>query len=100
MSAWKGIWCPVQDPNCTRITETLSSWNDSSVSRYRLVDLSRVLGHKPPTTASSQVLTEAPPPFPTVDVPDHAHYTIGSVVLLIGITGIIGNVLVIYAFTK
>ncbi|XP_017290986.1 melanopsin-A [Kryptolebias marmoratus] len=39
-------------------------------------------------------------PFRTVDVPDHAHYTIGSVILAIGITGIIGNILVIYAFSR
>ncbi|KAK1905981.1 Melanopsin-A [Dissostichus eleginoides] len=43
---------------------------------------------------------EAPHPFPTVDVPDHAHYTIGSVILAIGITGMIGNFLVIYAFSR
>ncbi|XP_034083261.1 melanopsin-A-like isoform X2 [Gymnodraco acuticeps] len=43
---------------------------------------------------------EAPHPFPTVDVPDHAHYTIGSVILAIGITGMIGNLLVIYAFSR
>ncbi|XP_075902317.1 melanopsin-A [Nelusetta ayraudi] len=42
----------------------------------------------------------APHPFPTVDVPDHAHYTIGSVILAIGITGIVGNFLVIYAFCR
>ncbi|XP_028983217.1 melanopsin-A isoform X2 [Betta splendens] len=39
-------------------------------------------------------------PFPTVDVPDHAHYTIGSVILAIGITGLVGNFLVIYAFSR
>lgn len=39
-------------------------------------------------------------PFPTVDVPDHAHYTIGSVILAIGITGLVGNFLVIYAFCR
>uniref|UniRef100_A0A3Q2YG08 Opsin 4 n=1 Tax=Hippocampus comes TaxID=109280 RepID=A0A3Q2YG08_HIPCM len=39
-------------------------------------------------------------PFPTVDVPDHAHYTIGSTILAIGITGIVGNFLVIYAFSR
>ncbi|XP_029927119.1 melanopsin-A isoform X1 [Myripristis murdjan] len=43
---------------------------------------------------------EAPHPFPTVDVPDHAHYTIGSVILAIGITGMVGNFLVIYAFSR
>lgn len=39
-------------------------------------------------------------PFRTVDVPDHAHYTIGSFILAIGITGMIGNFLVIYAFSR
>ncbi|XP_053731261.1 melanopsin-A isoform X5 [Synchiropus splendidus] len=39
-------------------------------------------------------------PFPTVDVPDHAHYTIGSFILAIGITGTVGNFLVIYAFRR
>ncbi|XP_026771261.2 opsin 4b [Pangasianodon hypophthalmus] len=39
-------------------------------------------------------------PFPTVDVPDHAHYTIGTVILIIGITGMVGNFLVMYAFCK
>ncbi|XP_032408402.1 melanopsin-A-like [Xiphophorus hellerii] len=41
-----------------------------------------------------------PQPFPTVDVPDHAHYTIGSVILAIGVTGVLGNFLVIYAFSR
>lgn len=39
-------------------------------------------------------------PFPTVDVPDHAHYTIGVVILVVGITGMVGNFLVIYAFCR
>ncbi|KAK5612388.1 Melanopsin-A [Crenichthys baileyi] len=43
---------------------------------------------------------QPPHPFPTVDVPDHAHYTIGSVILAIGITGVVGNFLVIYAFSR
>uniref|UniRef100_A0A3Q4I0H1 Opsin 4 n=1 Tax=Neolamprologus brichardi TaxID=32507 RepID=A0A3Q4I0H1_NEOBR len=46
------------------------------------------------------MVPEATRPFPTVDVPDHAHYTIGSVILTIGITGMIGNFLVIYAFSR
>uniref|UniRef100_A0A3Q3QVZ6 G-protein coupled receptors family 1 profile domain-containing protein n=1 Tax=Monopterus albus TaxID=43700 RepID=A0A3Q3QVZ6_MONAL len=46
------------------------------------------------------VLQVAVVPFPTVDVPDHAHYTIGSVILAIGITGMVGNFLVIYAFSR
>ncbi|KAI1894468.1 hypothetical protein AGOR_G00116120 [Albula goreensis] len=46
------------------------------------------------------MVQEAPHPFPTVDVPDHAHYTIGAVILIIGITGMVGNFLVIYAFSR
>lgn len=38
--------------------------------------------------------------FPTVDVPDHAHYIIGSVILLVGVTGLLGNALVIYVFCR
>lgn len=38
--------------------------------------------------------------FPTVDVPDHAHYTIGVIILAVGITGMVGNFLVIYAFCR
>ncbi|XP_041805165.1 melanopsin-like [Chelmon rostratus] len=38
--------------------------------------------------------------FPTVDVPDHAHYIIGSVILLVGVTGMLGNALVIYVFCR
>uniref|UniRef100_A0A3B4ANL2 G-protein coupled receptors family 1 profile domain-containing protein n=1 Tax=Periophthalmus magnuspinnatus TaxID=409849 RepID=A0A3B4ANL2_9GOBI len=39
-------------------------------------------------------------PFPTADVPDHAHYIIGVVILFVGITGMLGNFLVIYAFCR
>lgn len=46
------------------------------------------------------MVPRAPYPFPTVDVPDHAHYIIGSVILVIGITGMVGNFLVIYAFSR
>uniref|UniRef100_A0A3Q0R1S8 Opsin 4 n=1 Tax=Amphilophus citrinellus TaxID=61819 RepID=A0A3Q0R1S8_AMPCI len=46
------------------------------------------------------MVPETPRLFPTVDVPDHAHYTIGSVILAIGITGMVGNFLVIYAFSR
>ncbi|XP_066476275.1 melanopsin [Tiliqua scincoides] len=38
--------------------------------------------------------------FPTVDVPAHAHYTIGAVILAVGIAGTLGNLLVIYAFCR
>lgn len=89
----KGISCPYQDPNCTRIVETLSSWNNTVVNAYRLVDL-------PPTATSVAMVPETRHAFPTVDVPDHAHYTIGAVILGIGITGMVGNLLVIYAFSR
>ncbi|XP_051945686.1 melanopsin-A-like [Xyrauchen texanus] len=46
------------------------------------------------------MMGESVSPFPTVDVPDHAHYTIGAVILAVGITGIVGNFLVIYAFSR
>ncbi|XP_056326889.1 melanopsin-A [Danio aesculapii] len=95
-SARKGISCPTQDPNCTRIVESLSAWNDSVMSAYRLVDL-------PPTTTTTTsvaMVEESVHPFPTVDVPDHAHYTIGAVILTVGITGMLGNFLVIYAFSR
>uniref|UniRef100_A0A3B5MQR6 G-protein coupled receptors family 1 profile domain-containing protein n=2 Tax=Xiphophorus couchianus TaxID=32473 RepID=A0A3B5MQR6_9TELE len=39
-------------------------------------------------------------PFPTVDVPAHAHYIIGCVILLVGVTGTLGNALVIYVFCR
>ncbi|NWU43400.1 OPN4 protein, partial [Hylia prasina] len=43
---------------------------------------------------------DVPRAFPTVDVPDHAHYTIGIVILIVGITGTLGNFLVFYAFCR
>uniref|UniRef100_A0A671TBS6 Melanopsin-A-like n=1 Tax=Sinocyclocheilus anshuiensis TaxID=1608454 RepID=A0A671TBS6_9TELE len=92
-SVKKGISCPTQDPNCTRIVESLSSWNNSAMSAYRLADL-------PTTTTSVAMVEESVYPFPTVDVPDHAHYTIGAVILAVGITGMLGNFLVIYAFSR
>ncbi|XP_038816797.1 melanopsin-A-like [Salvelinus namaycush] len=90
----KRISCPFQDPNCTCIVETLSSWNDTGVNESWMVDL-------PSVTTSVAMVHEAPRhPFPTADVPDHAHYTIGAVILAIGITGMVGNFLVIYAFSR
>ncbi|KAM4852537.1 LOW QUALITY PROTEIN: melanopsin [Thomomys bottae] len=59
-----------------------------------------VPGQLPPigtTTAGTQAAQVA---FPTVDVPDHAHYTLGTVVLLVGLTGMLGNLTVIYTFCR
>ncbi|KAG7511594.1 melanopsin isoform X1 [Solea senegalensis] len=72
------------------------SGNGSEVEAHRRMEL-QVSASAAPTVA---MVTKAPHPFPTVDVPDHAHYTIGSVILVIGITGMIGNFLVIYAFSR
>ncbi|CAK6956825.1 melanopsin-A-like [Scomber scombrus] len=70
---------------------TRAPWNISSISPQRLMELS------PAATAGSIVPSH---PFPTVDVPDHAHYTIGVVILAVGITGLLGNFLVMYAFCR
>ncbi|XP_064863969.1 melanopsin-A-like [Oncorhynchus nerka] len=75
---------PTQDPS-------LTPWNISSVSAHRLMEL-------PP--ASTSVAMTVRWPFPTVDVPDHHHYTLGSVILAVGITGMVGNFLVMYAFCR
>ncbi|XP_055006540.1 melanopsin-A-like [Boleophthalmus pectinirostris] len=65
-----------------------------NISRYdphRLQDLAPI---------STTVSTVPSYPFPTADVPDHAHYIIGVVILFVGITGILGNFLVVYAFCR
>ncbi|XP_019749306.1 melanopsin-A-like [Hippocampus comes] len=68
------------------------AWNVSSIGPpHRLLEL------VPLTTAGAVAPSHL---FPTVDVPDHAHYTIGVVILFVGITGILGNFLVIYAFCR
>uniref|UniRef100_A0A3B3BPU8 Opsin 4b n=1 Tax=Oryzias melastigma TaxID=30732 RepID=A0A3B3BPU8_ORYME len=76
---------PTLDPSAR------APWNISSITRHRLMELS------PAATVGSVVPGN---PFPTVDVPDHAHYTIGVVILAVGITGMVGNFLVIYAFSR
>ncbi|KAG7228091.1 hypothetical protein INR49_005714 [Caranx melampygus] len=78
-----GPGIPTLDPTAR------APWNMSSISPHRLMELA------PVATTGSIVPSH---PFPTVDVPDHAHYTIGVVILFVGITGILGNFLVIYAF--
>ncbi|TMS04626.1 hypothetical protein E3U43_009783 [Larimichthys crocea] len=106
-SARQSVTCG--EPNCTarHTTETLalsaaSAWsssgsgNGSTVDAYRLLEL-QLPASDAPTVA---MVPRASYPFPTVDVPDHAHYTIGSVILAIGITGMVGNFLVIYAFCR
>ncbi|XP_071380092.1 opsin 4b [Centroberyx affinis] len=89
---------PTPDPTSTTAAgtgaaavETRAPWNISSVSAHRLMEL-------PPVATSVSMVPSHP--FPTVDVPDHAHYTIGAVILTVGITGMLGNFLVMYAFCR
>ncbi|KAM6067248.1 LOW QUALITY PROTEIN: melanopsin [Chlamydotis macqueenii] len=56
--------------------------------------------HPAETIIEKMPVQDVPGAFPTVDVPDHAHYTIGVVILIVGITGTLGNFLVIYAFCR
>ncbi|XP_028991161.1 melanopsin-A-like isoform X2 [Betta splendens] len=79
----KGL--PTSDPSAR------APWNLSSINPHRLMELSPVAT---PGSASPNR------PFPTVDVPDHAHYIIGVVIMAVGITGMLGNFLVIYAFCR
>nr|XP_021152971.1 melanopsin isoform X2 [Columba livia]XP_021152972.1 melanopsin isoform X2 [Columba livia]XP_021152973.1 melanopsin isoform X2 [Columba livia] len=88
----RGISCPSEDPNSTKIVEYFNAWNDLEANAYTLMDL--------PLGAPTMTVQDVPGAFPTVDVPDHAHYTVGVVILLVGITGTLGNFLVIYVFCR
>ncbi|XP_028832494.1 melanopsin-like [Denticeps clupeoides] len=82
----RGSFCAPGDHNCSGSLQEIAR-------SYKLLHLPHrelTHGHHP----------EPPNPFPTVDVPDHAHYIIGSVILIVGITGILGNSLVIYVFCR
>ncbi|XP_018613192.1 melanopsin-like [Scleropages formosus] len=87
-SAGMGASCHHGESNCTRTLQ-----NSMSSKSFRLMDPS----FHPPTHASH---LEHPHSLPTVDVPDHAHYIIGSVILVVGITGVVGNALVVYVFCR
>ncbi|XP_021102425.1 melanopsin isoform X1 [Heterocephalus glaber] len=51
-----------------------------------------------PTAAGTQAAVRVP--FSTADVPAHVHYTLGAVILLVGLTGMLGNLTVIYTFFR
>eukprot|EP00073_Rattus_norvegicus_P053092 XP_017455476.1 PREDICTED: melanopsin isoform X3 [Rattus norvegicus] len=83
-----------QDPSFTASPALLQGiWNSTqNISvRVQLLSVS-------PTTPGLQAAAWVP--FPTVDVPDHAHYTLGTVILLVGLTGMLGNLTVIYTFCR
>ncbi|XP_061546468.1 melanopsin-A-like isoform X3 [Phycodurus eques] len=73
------------------------SGSGSPLDAYRRPSEPQSAAQASPT---AEMAARSPHPFPTVDVPDHAHYTIGSVILAVGITGMVGNFLVIYAFSR
>uniref|UniRef100_A0A8C0XXR4 Melanopsin n=1 Tax=Castor canadensis TaxID=51338 RepID=A0A8C0XXR4_CASCN len=58
------------------------------------------LGQLLPVSSTAVGAQAAQVPFPTVDVPDHTHYTLGTVILLVGLTGTLGNLTVIYTFCR
>lgn len=85
-SAQSEYLCHPGDSNCTAgFKESLNAEN------YKM----QHVPHHGPTPIHHDDFAHL---FPTVDVPDHAHYILGSVILMVGITGVIGNALVIYVF--
>ncbi|XP_070425794.1 melanopsin isoform X4 [Equus przewalskii] len=85
---------PAQEPGCVATPASPSRWSGSRSSTSSLGQPLPV----GPTAAGAQA--DAWVPFPTVDVPDHAHYTMGTVILLVGLTGMLGNLTVIYTFCR
>ncbi|KAM9650822.1 LOW QUALITY PROTEIN: melanopsin [Trichechus inunguis] len=85
---------PAQEPSCVATPASASRWNSSPASASSLGEL------PPSSPTAARAQTAAWVPFPTVDVPDHAHYTMGTVILLVGLTGMLGNLMVIYIFFR
>jgi len=77
---------------------SLCSLGENCTDHHQHIRASKLLHLPGPAPTNSAHLQ--PHLFPTVDVPDHAHYIIGSVILLVGVTGILGNALVIYVFCR
>ncbi|XP_023414390.1 melanopsin isoform X2 [Loxodonta africana] len=83
-----------QEPSCVATPASASRWNSSRASASSLGEL------PPSSPTAARAHTAAWDPFPTVDVPDHAHYTLGAVILLVGLMGMLGNLMVIYIFFR
>ncbi|XP_008058289.1 melanopsin isoform X1 [Carlito syrichta] len=83
-----------QEPSCVASPALPSRWDSSQNSLSSLGQLPPIS----PTAAGAWAAALVP--FPTVDVPDHAHYTLGTVILLVGLTGMLGNLTVIYTFCR
>nr|XP_051679109.1 melanopsin isoform X1 [Oryctolagus cuniculus] len=83
---------PAQEPRSTAAPPSRWDGSESSISSP---------GQLTPGSPTAPGAQEAAwVPFPTVDVPDHAHYTLGTVILLVGLTGMLGNLTVIYTFCR
>ncbi|XP_037353570.1 melanopsin [Talpa occidentalis] len=82
------------DPSCMSTSASPSRWDSSQSSASSLSQLQPIS----PTGSGAQEAVWAP--FPTVNVPDYAHYTLGTVILLVGLTGMLGNMTVIYTFCR
>nr|Q5XXP2.1 RecName: Full=Melanopsin; AltName: Full=Opsin-4 [Phodopus sungorus]AAU11506.1 melanopsin [Phodopus sungorus] len=82
-----------QGPSFMASTTLHSHWNSTQKvsTRAQLLAVS-------PTASGPEAAAWVP--FPTVDVPDHAHYILGTVILLVGLTGMLGNLTVIYTFCR
>ncbi|XP_046306106.1 melanopsin [Marmota monax] len=85
---------PAQEPTLGATSAPPSMWDSTQSS---VSSLAQLLPASPTATGAQ---TAARIPFPTVDVPDHAHYTLGTVILLVGLTGMMGNLTVIYTFCR
>uniref|UniRef100_A0A2K5ESU1 Opsin 4 n=1 Tax=Aotus nancymaae TaxID=37293 RepID=A0A2K5ESU1_AOTNA len=85
---------PTQEPSCMTTPAPPSRWDSSQSSISSLSQLPSISPTAAGTWAAAWI------PFPTVDVPDHAHYTLGTVILLVGVTGMLGNLTVIYTFCR
>ncbi|XP_042546269.1 melanopsin [Dipodomys spectabilis] len=84
---------PTQEPSFAATPASPGRW-DSTQSNVSTP------GQLPPISTTMAGTQAAQVPFPTVDVPDHAHYTLGTVILLVGLTGMLGNLTVIYTFCR
>ncbi|XP_008694349.1 melanopsin isoform X1 [Ursus maritimus] len=83
-----------QEPSCVDTPASPSRWDSSRSSTSSPGQALPVS----PTAAGARAAAWVP--FPTVDVPDYAHYTLGTVILLVGLTGMLGNLMVIYTFCR
>ncbi|XP_076980562.1 melanopsin [Tamandua tetradactyla] len=85
---------PAPEPSSMATPVPPGNWNSYQTSTSSLGELPPAS----PTVARAQAVAWGP--FPTVDVPSHAHYTLGTVILLVGLTGMLGNLTVIYTFCR